>query len=86
MTPAKTPWPYVTELVAQERDLRWPSFDEEDAWRRDLFVDRAVPGEPGLEIYRDHTKDRYRSADWSQLHCPDAQGVNDLGRCSTRDL
>jgi len=38
----KTPWPYVTELVAQERDLRWPNFDEDDAWRLGVaLVQRA---------------------------------------------
>jgi uncharacterized protein (UPF0303 family) len=26
-------WPTVTELAAQEEELRWRSFDEDDAWR-----------------------------------------------------
>jgi uncharacterized protein (UPF0303 family) len=30
---AREDWPYVTELAAQERELRWASFDEDDAWR-----------------------------------------------------
>ena len=45
MTPAKTPWPYVTELVAQERDLRWPSFDEEDAWRLGVALVQRARGD-----------------------------------------
>ena len=47
---------------------------------------RAVPGEAGLEIYYDSTRDSYRSADWSYLRCPDARAANDLGECSSRDL
>jgi hypothetical protein len=47
---------------------------------------RAVPGQPGLEIYLDSTRDRFRAADWSYLRCPDARGVDDLGHCTEREL
>ncbi|MDQ1626808.1 MAG: hypothetical protein QOI54_552 [Actinomycetota bacterium] len=33
MSAAGTPWPSVAELAAQERELRWRRFDEDDAWR-----------------------------------------------------
>ena len=42
MSRAQNPWPYVTELAAQERELRWPAFDEDDAWRLGVaLVQRA---------------------------------------------
>jgi uncharacterized protein (UPF0303 family) len=35
-------WPPVAELAAQERELRWRGFDEDDAWRLGTrLVDRA---------------------------------------------
>lgn len=45
MSPAKRPWPYVTELVAQERDLRWSTFEEEDAWRLGVALVQRARGD-----------------------------------------
>ena len=41
-------WPSVAELVAQEEELRWQHFDEDDAWRlgvalRTVARERALP-------------------------------------------
>ena len=33
MSAAGEAWPSVAELAAQERELRWQHFDEDDAWR-----------------------------------------------------
>ncbi|MDQ1586663.1 MAG: hypothetical protein QOJ90_2473 [Actinomycetota bacterium] len=33
MSSADIVWPSVAELTAQERELRWQGFDEDDAWR-----------------------------------------------------
>ena len=33
MSTADPAWPSVAELTAQERELRWQRFDEDDAWR-----------------------------------------------------
>ena len=33
MSAADAVWPTVAELAAQEQELRWRSFDEDDAWR-----------------------------------------------------
>lgn len=36
------PWPTVAELVAEEEELRWPAFGEDDAWRLGAaLVDRG---------------------------------------------
>jgi uncharacterized protein (UPF0303 family) len=35
-------WPSMAELSEQERELRWPSFDEDEAWRLGVaLVERA---------------------------------------------
>ncbi len=41
-------WPSVAELAAQEQELRWGQFDEEDAWRLGVALvtaarDRRLP-------------------------------------------
>lgn len=33
MSAEERAWPSVAELAAQERELRWQRFDEDDAWR-----------------------------------------------------
>lgn len=33
MSSGEGPWPSVAQLEAEERELRWPGFDEDDAWR-----------------------------------------------------
>jgi uncharacterized protein (UPF0303 family) len=50
-----SPWPTVAELAAQEADLRWRHFDEDDAWRlgttlREVARDRELP--VAIEIRR----------------------------------
>jgi uncharacterized protein (UPF0303 family) len=42
MSETEQRWPSVTELAAQEQELRWPHFDEDDAWRLGVaLVERA---------------------------------------------
>ena len=42
MSQAERAWPSVVELAAQEQELRWRHFDEDDAWRLGLALREAA--------------------------------------------
>ena len=42
MSQAERVWPSVVELAAQEEELRWRHFDEDDAWRLGLALREAA--------------------------------------------
>ena len=42
MRQAEREWPSVVELAAQEEELRWRHFDEDDAWRLGLALRGAA--------------------------------------------
>jgi len=47
---------------------------------------RAVPGQPGLEVFTDSTKDKFSGTGWSYARCPQASGIDSLGSCSEKNL
>ena len=46
---AERVWPSLTELAAQEAELRWERFDEDDAWRLGVAL-RTAARERGLPV------------------------------------
>ena len=47
---------------------------------------RAVPGEPGLELFGDSSRNGFAADEWTYRRCPGATGVRALGRCASRAL
>jgi uncharacterized protein (UPF0303 family) len=55
MSAAQRAWPSVAELVAQEQELRWRRFDEDDAWRLGVAL-RSAARDRGQPVAVDVTR------------------------------
>lgn len=45
---------------------------------------RRLPGEAGLDLMSDATRDRYGGDGWQWVTCPDATSPSDIGECTTQ--
>ena len=47
---------------------------------------RRLPGQAGLDLMSDATRDQYGEGGWTWVTCPDATSPDDIGEdCTTRD-